>query len=165
MKTDRLALREGLEERLLRLGFEVVRIEWAGHPRRPIVRLRIEHADPARPVTLDDCARVSRALEPWLDRQESLADSYLLEVSSPGLERPLTRDRDFNRFRGRRVALKGNGPLHGAATRLEGELLGLDTGADGTASVALRLPTGDEIRLSRDRIAGARLVHEWGRPR
>ncbi len=165
MKTDRLTLRAGLEERLLRMGFEVVRVDWAGHPRRPVIRLRIEHLDPARPVTLDDCAGASRGLEPWLDRQESLADTYVLEVSSPGLERPLTRTRDFDRFRGRRVAVKGNSALHGAQTRVEGELLGLETDDEGTASVALRLSTGDEVRLPRDLISGARLVHEWGRSR
>ncbi len=163
MKTDRLALRAELEAQLRRLGFEIVQIEWAGHSRRPIIRLRIEHADPALPLTLDDCARASRSLEPWLDRQESLSDHYLLEVSSPGLERPLTRDRDFDRFRGRRVAVQGSSALHGEATRIEGELLGLEAAADGTPTVALRLSAGEELRLPRERITGARLVPDWGR--
>ena len=101
-------LQTGFEARLARIGFELVQLEWAGHARRPVIRLRVEHEASDRVVSLDDCATVSRHMESWLDREATLPDHYVLEVSSPGLERPLTRDKDFRRFRGRRVVLKGS---------------------------------------------------------
>ena len=69
---------------------------------------------------------VSRALEPWLDEHEGLSERYVLEVSSPGVDRPLVRARDFERFRGERIAVQGDDVLVDRARRLEGELLGLE---------------------------------------
>lgn len=161
MRPDRLELQKGFEDRLSHLGYELVQVEWAGHVRRPVIRLRVEHEPPDRPVSLDDCASVSRHMEAWLDREEALPDSYVLEVSSPGLERPLTRGRDFQRFRGRRVAVKGREELVGRSVHLEGELLGMVRGADGAEKVLLRLNGGDEVEVSRTNIEGARLIHDW----
>ncbi len=142
------------------LGFELVDIRWGGSKRRPALRVRIDRSGstPGNGVTVDDCAQVSRALEPWLDEREDLPERYVLEVSSPGVDRPLLRDRDYQRFRGERVAVKGHDILAGRARRLEGELLGLDEGA---AAVKLRLPDGDEVSIPRDEIAGANLVFTW----
>ena len=115
-----------------------------------------------RPVSVGDCAQVSRALEAWLDEDPSVPDRYVLEVSSPGIERPLVRKRDYERFRGQRVAVtrrKGLGELGKLGRRVEGELLGLE-GAD---AIRLRLSGGDEVRISLDEVEGARLVHEWKR--
>ena len=161
MKPNRLELQKGFEDRLARLGLELVQLEWAGHVRRPVIRLRVEHAVPDRPVSLDDCASVSRQMEAWLDREEGFPANYVLEVSSPGLERPLTRGKDFQRFRGRRVAVKGREELVGRAVRLEGELLGMARGVDGAEMVLLRLNGGDEVEVPRASIEGARLVHDW----
>ncbi len=161
MKSNRLELRAGFEERLARLGFELVQLEWAGRARRPVIRLRVEHEAQDRAVSLDDCAKVSRHMESWLDREATLADRYVLEVSSPGLERPLTRDRDFQRFRGRRVVVKGSEVLCGLSARLEGELLGLAPGKDGAAVVLLRLAGGDRVEVPRAAVKGAHLVHDW----
>jgi ribosome maturation factor RimP len=111
---------------------------------------------------VDDCAKVSRALEPWLDGREDLPERYVLEVSSPGVDRPLLRDRDYERFRGEWVAIKGHDVLAGRARRLEGELLGLE-GEGGTAAVRLRLQDGDEVSIPRESIAGANLVFTWKR--
>ncbi len=151
-----------LEARVEALGFELVDVRWGGGSRRPSLRVRIDRPDatPGHGVTVDDCARVSRALEPWLDAREDLPERYVLEVSSPGVDRPLLRDRDFERFRGERVAVKGHDILAGKARRLEGELLGLE-GEGGGSAVRLRLPDGDEVRIPRNEIAGANLVFTW----
>lgn len=161
MKSNRLEIQTGFEERLADLGFVLVQLEWAGNAHRPVIRLRVEHQDADRPVSLDDCATVSRHLESWLDRDASFSDRYVLEVSSPGLERPLIRDSDFQRFRGRRVAVNGVEVLCDRSTRLEGELLGLAPGKDGGAVVLLRLARGDEVAVRRASISGAHLVHDW----
>lgn len=161
MRPNRLELQKGFEDRLSRLGFELVQVEWAGHVRRPVIRMRVEREALDRPVSLADCASVSRHMEAWLDGEEGLPGSYVLEVSSPGLERPLTRGKDFQRFRGRRVAVKGAEELAGRSVRLEGELLGMARGADGAETVLLRLNGGDEVEVPRASIEGARLIHDW----
>ncbi len=110
---------------------------------------------------MDDCAAVSRALEPWLDAHEGLSERYVLEVSSPGVERPLVRARDFERFRGERIAVDGEDVLAGRARRLEGELVGLEGGGTEAEAVVLRLEDGDEVRVPRSEIRKAHLVFTW----
>ena len=153
------ALDEELEARTGDLGFDVVQLDWAGNRTRPILRLRIERQALDRPVSLGDCAEVSRALEAWLDEDPRVPERYVLEVSSPGVERPLRTKRDFDRFRGSQVLVTGTQVLCGRGKRLQGELLGLDD-ADGEA-VRLRLNGGDEVRIPREEVEGARLVYEW----
>lgn len=163
-------LERELEERVAALGYELVEVERAGSKTRPILRIRIDlpAATPAPEagarlpgVTLDDCARVSRALQPMLDERLDPGERHVLEVSSPGVERPLVRRRDFERFAGREVALKGYAPLAGRTRRLEGELLGLVERA-GEEHVRLRLEDGEEVTVSREDIARAHLVFRWG---
>lgn len=161
MKTNRAGFQEELETRLSGLGYELVQLDWAGSPVRPIIRLRVEREALDRPVSLDDCATVSRGIEAWLDEDAGVSERYVLEVSSPGLERPLTRDRDFRRFRGRRIAVTGTLTLHGQSSHLEGELLGLGGGDCGTESIRLRLTGGNEVEVPRSSVAAARLVHDW----
>jgi ribosome maturation factor RimP len=112
-------------------------------------------------VTVADCAVVSRALEPWLDGFEGLSDRYVLEVSSPGVDRPLVRGRDFERFRGEQVAVKGHEVLLGRSNRLEGELLGLTGEGSEAEAVLLRLSDGEEVRIPRAEIRKAHLVFKW----
>lgn len=162
MKTSREGIREELEVRLSGLGYELVQLDWAGSAVRPVIRLRVEREALDRPVSLDDCATVSRGIEAWLDEDARMPERYVLEVSSPGLERPLTRDRDFRRFRGRRIAVTGTETLHGRSARLEGELLGLGDGDGAAGSIRLRLNGGREVEVERSRVSAARLVHDWG---
>jgi ribosome maturation factor RimP len=157
-----------IERRVEELGFEMVELERAGDRRRPILRLSIDRPDsvPGQPgVSLDDCTAVSRALEPHLDAREDLAKSYVLEVSSPGVERPLVRRRDWERFAGRPVALRGKAALAGRAKRLEGTLLGLKASEDGADAVALRLEDGAEVSVPLAEIDRANLVFRWERPK
>ena len=152
-----------LDGRVADLGYELVDVRWGGSGKRPLLKLRIDRPDskPGSGVTVDECATVSRALEPWLDAHEALSQRYVLEVSSPGVDRPLVRPRDFDRFRGERVAVVGHEVLAGRSTRLEGELIGLhDVGSEGEA-VTLRLPNGDEVDVPRSQIRRVNLVFEW----
>jgi ribosome maturation factor RimP len=151
-----------MERRVEEMGYELVEMEQVGTPRRPILRLRIDRPEstPGSGVTVEDCSRVSRALEEWLDESGTLPATYVLEVSSPGVERPLVRPRDFQRFAGQEVALRGRAPLAGRARRLEGELIGL-RGEGGEERVALRLPGGEEVEIPRGEITRAHLVYRW----
>lgn len=155
-----------LEERAEELGFEIVEIEWAGTSHRPVIRLRIDRLGGSGPapgdgVTIDDCTRVSRALEAYLDESGAVPEKYVLEVSSPGVERPLIRPRDFERFAGQEIAVRGRVPLAGRAKRLEGELLGL-SGEGPEERVRLRLAGGEEVEIPRSEINKANLVFRWG---
>lgn len=79
------------------MGFECVKLEVVGSPRHPVVRLFI---DKEGGVTVGECARVSRAIALVLDREDPFPNSYLLEVSSPGSNRPLVTEAHFQRFAG-----------------------------------------------------------------
>ncbi len=158
------SLEPRIEARVATLGFELVELERAGSRTRPVLRIRIDRpdAEPGHGITLEDCAGVSRALESFLEEDEALGARYVLEVSSPGLERPLVRKRDFERFAGREVALKGYAPLAGRSRRLEGELLGLE-GEGEAARVRLRLDDGETVSVPRGEIARAHLIFRWDR--
>ncbi len=154
-----------LERRLAEMGYELVELEQAGSRARPILRVYLDRPDsrPGEPaVSVDDCTRVSRALEPWLDEREGLSERYLLEVSSPGVERPLVRPRDWQRFAGEPVAVRGKAVLAGRAKRLEGELLGLE-GDAGAERVRLRLEGGEEVEVPLADIERGNLVFRWER--
>ncbi len=169
------------EGRLLDLGIDLVSMDWAGSRNRPVIRLRIERSpmgdapmgdapmgdapmgdapmgDPP-PVTVDDCARVSRALEGWLDEHDEIPERYVLEVSSPGVERPLTRPGDWERFTGEPVVVQGYGVLAERSSRLEAELLGFDSEPEPT--VRLRLGDGAEVEVPLTDIKGAHLLFKW----
>ena len=154
-----------MERRIDDLGYELVEIRWGGSGKRPMLKVRIDRQDsiPGEGVTVDECAEVSRALEPWLDEHESRSERYVLEVSSPGVDRPLVRARDFVRFRGEKVAVMSRGQeiLAEKATRLEGELLGLADEGTESESVLLRLPDGEEVSVPRSEIRKAHLVFTW----
>jgi len=91
--------------RLGERGFELVDLRLGGSARRPHLSLRIDwvEAVPGRRVTVDDCAAVSRALEAWLDETDLGGGRYILEVSSPGIDRPLRTTAEWQRFLGQAV--------------------------------------------------------------
>jgi len=155
-------LERELERRVEALGFEFVELERTGTRARPILRLRIDREDsePGKGVTVEDCARVTRELEPYLDGRPELGERYVLEVSSPGVERPLLRRRDFERFAGHEIAVRGRAVLAGRSRRLEGELLGL-VGESDDERVRLRLNDGEVIEIPRREIDRAHLVFRW----
>jgi ribosome maturation factor RimP len=155
-----------LEARIEALSMELVDVEWGGSGRRPVLRIRVDFPDsePGRGVTVHDCARVSRELEPWLDGHDALPERYVLEVSSPGVERPLKRRRDFERFAGQEVVIRGHGPLGGTGSnRIQGVLEGVEVegGAGEEFAVSVRTKEGDTVRVVRDEISRANLVFRW----
>ncbi len=105
-------------------GFELVEVEYRREGGRWVVRLYID-----RPggVTLDDCAKVSRQVGDLLEVSDLIEHGYTLEVSSPGLDRPLRSERDWERYQGRHVRLKTFGPVDGRKN-FRGRLLGLREG-------------------------------------
>lgn len=157
-------LEEELETRVEALGYEMVELERAGSRSRPILRVRIDRpeadAEEGKGITLEDCTLVTRGLEEYLDQLTTLSSRYVLEVSSPGLDRPLVRRRDFERFAGREVAIRGKKVLAERARRLEGELLGIEE-RDGTDLVRLKLGNGDVVEVPRREVDRAHLVYRW----
>jgi len=103
------------------------------------------------PMTVDDCAAISRTASAVLDVEDPLAGSYTLEVSSPGIDRPLVRPKDFERFAGREVKAETGAPIDGRR-RFRGRLLGIDG-----AMVRIALPEGT-VTLPYDAIHKAHLV-------
>lgn len=99
-----------LEPGVRALGFELVDVELSGRGRHAVLRVYI---DGPEGVTVDDCADVSRQLSGILDVEDPIPERYVLEVSSPGLDRPLTKREDFQRFIGEEVKVRTRRPLDG----------------------------------------------------
>ena len=133
------------------LRLEIVDVEFRREAGGRVVRVFI---DKPGGVTLDDCQAMSRLLGDKLDEVDPIEDSYTLEVSSPGVERPLTKPRYFVRFAGHTVQVRTYGPVEGRRN-FKGELLGLEGGA-----VVLRID-GEERRIPVDQVAKAHLVAEF----
>ncbi len=104
-------------------GYEIVRVLIFGSHRARL-QVMLERRDGAA-VVVDDCARASRLIEAILDVEDPLKGSYVLEVSSPGIDRPLTRLRDFERFAGFEARIETRWPVDGRR-RFKGRLLGVD---------------------------------------
>jgi ribosome maturation factor RimP len=155
-------LEQIVESLLARMGYELVDLEQAGRGTRPILRLKIDRSEsePGSGVTVDECARVSRALEEVLDGREDLSASYVLEVSSPGVERPLRKRRDFERSLGKEISLRGFAKLAGSSTRVEGVLLGSERAGE-DERLRIRTASGSELEIPRSAVAKASLVFRW----
>ncbi len=105
------------------MGYDIVRVLLSGK-QRPRLQIMAERQDGAGMV-VKDCVALSRAIEAILDVEDPIAEGYELEVSSPGIDRPLTRAADFERFSGFEVKLETTEPLNGQR-RWAGRLLGLE---------------------------------------
>lgn len=114
-------LMELLEPAVAAMGCELIGIIYRGSPKNALLRLYI---DKPGGVDLDDCTRVSHHVSGVLDVEDPIRTSYTLEVSSPGLDRPIFKPSDYNRFAGERVRLRLQPPLDGRR-RLAGVLRGL----------------------------------------
>lgn len=121
------------------LGYDFVDLEWRHEAGTWVLRIFIDHQDPGDLAKLDeivaishvDCSRVSQALSTALDEVDVIHVHYTMEVSSPGLDRPLRREADFRRFVGRKASIKTKHPLmEGAVPRRNfgGTLMGVDSG-------------------------------------
>ncbi len=153
------ALEALIEPVVTGLGYDLVGVEYLGRGRSGLLRVYI---DLPGGVTVEDCERVSHQVSGLLDVEDPIPGSYHLEVSSPGLDRPLFKARDFARFAGRRAQLRLARPLEGrleGRRRVTGTLRGLEEGEAGTR-VRLALDEGGELSLDLEEIDSARLVPE-----
>lgn len=133
-----------------RWGLELVGLDIVGEGRRTLLRVNVEGPDG---VTVEACARISEELSRALDLHDPVPHAYTLEVSSPGLDRPLRGEEDFRRFAGRKVEVTTRELVDGRR-RWRGRLLGLDGGAvvvEVDAQIA---------RLPLEHVAAAHLVVE-----
>lgn len=131
------------------MGYELVRVQLS-HGGRPVLQVMAERADGAA-MTVDDCAEISHSVSVLLDAEDPIIEAYTLEVSSPGIDRPLTRPRDFERFAGFEARIETHDAIAGRR-RFKGRLLGL---AEGMVSIDVEKET---VRLPFEAIAKARLV-------
>ena len=97
-------LQDLLEPAITGLGYEVVRILTIGQ-KNPTLQIMIDRLD-GKDITVEDCATVSRTISTVLDEKDPIKDQYSLEVSSPGLDRPLTKIEHFKRFSGYEVRIE-----------------------------------------------------------
>jgi ribosome maturation factor RimP len=148
---------EGLVEAL---GFALVSLERGGSRRRPLLRLKVERPEdpPERSsLTVDDCAVISRAVR---ERFEAIGDEgdWILEVSSPGVERPLSRESDWERFAGLRVRVRGYAPLDREDKQIEGTLLGLTAEGEAKERRAILDLDGRRVEVALSAVARANLA-------
>ncbi|NUB26389.1 ribosome maturation factor RimP [Azospirillum brasilense] len=131
------------------MGYELVRVQLTGG-QRMVLQVMAERADGA-PMTVEDCADISRAISAVLDVEDPIKSAYTLEVSSPGIDRPLTRLKDFERFAGFEAKLETRLAVDGRK-RFKGMLKGVEDGL-----VCVESEQG-AARLEFDNILRAKLV-------
>jgi ribosome maturation factor RimP len=139
------------------LGLDLFELRQRGSSSRPILDVRIDRSDGGN-VTVDDCAVASRALEARLDREATLGERYVLEVSSPGIERPLRNADDWRRFAGRKAVITADA-VGGTA---EVEIEGAEDAPAGAVGI-VRTARGSEVRVPLNDIRHARLAFHWKR--
>jgi len=157
LDTDLLQL-SGLEARIAGLiaptltdmGFELVRVAVLGRE-TPTVQIMADRADGSL-INVDDCEAISHAVGAVLDVDDPIPGAWNLEVSSAGIDRPLTREKDWNRFAGHLAKAEVNIPVDGRK-RFSGIVLGASE-----AKGRLRLDDGTEVALDLAEIRRARLV-------
>lgn len=143
-----------IEAPLNDLGFQLVRVVISG---RDGTTVQIMAERPDGTMTVEDCALVSRNISPLLDAHDPIEGRYTLEVSSPGIDRPLARVSDFEAWSGHEAKIETREPIEGRK-RFRGLLKGLDSNAN---EVRVTLPAdqgGATIGLPIEGIAEARLV-------
>ena len=131
------------------MGLELVRVRYGG-PGRPTLQIMIERTD-REFLTVDECALASKAVSALLDIEDPVGGAYNLEVSSPGLDRPLTRIADYQRFAGFEAKIDVMEPIDGRK-RIRGELVGVEN-----ENVQIR-QTGDCLIVPFSIIKKAKLV-------
>ncbi len=138
------------------LGFELVDLRRTGTIQRPILQVRVDRPDsrPGQGVTAEDCAGISRSLERFLESRAMVGPRYVLEVSSPGLERPLRWPEHWRRFVGQRARVR--------APALGGRRVVQIVAVPDDRHVVVRGDDGGETTLLLDEVAEANLVVDWG---
>lgn len=156
---DRLIKETGLDARVAQivrpsleaLGFRLVRVRVSGQ-NGCTVQVMAEREDGT--FTIEDCEAVSQAISPALDVDDPIGRAYHLEVSSPGLDRPLVREADFVRWSGHEAKLETAIPIEGRR-RFRGQLLGV---ADGKVKIRLAELGAATVELPLTEMSDARLI-------
>lgn len=144
-------LAEIILPRLAAMGFELVRVRMLGRE-RPTVQIMADRADGTQ-ITIDDCEAISHQIGAVLDVEDIVPGAWTLEVSSAGIDRPLTRVKDWNRFSGHAAKVELAVPLPDGRRRFSGIVLGAAEGQG-----RLRLEDGQEVAVPLADIKTARLV-------
>ena len=138
-----------IEPSLAAMGYRLVRVLITGG-RRATLQVMAERLDDL-PITHDDCTGISRSVSALLDVADPIAGAYTLEISSPGIDRPLVRVEDYDRFSGLEAKIELTTPLNGRR-RFRGRLAGAAEGV-----IRLLIEEG-EVRLPFDAVVRAKLV-------
>ena len=147
---DTVALTEVIEPEVEALGYRLVRVAMIGGTSDPTLQVMAESPE-TRQLKLEDCERISRRLSEVLDERDPIDGSYRLEVSSPGIDRPLTRRSDYADWAGHEARLKLEETLAGAK-QLSGTIKGIDKDV-----VLLATPKGDR-EIPFESISSAKLL-------
>ncbi len=132
---------------------EIVEVQLRGAGKARLLRVYI---DKPGGVTHEDCALLSERLGKLLDEEDAIpGDSYTLEVSSPGLDRKLTKPRDFERVVGQKIKVAVHQPIRGQ-TRFEGQLKELACGV-----LEIETPSGELLQVPLEQVQKANLKFEW----
>lgn len=135
--------------KIAEMGYELDEVEYVKEYGNMVLTLYI---DSENGVTIDDCEKVSRAIDPILDENDPIEEAYYLSVSSIGIDRPLKKDRDFERNMGKKLQVKLYAPIN-----REKELLGILTGYDGE-SFTISVEKMGEVTIKRK---DAALIRPW----
>lgn len=135
------------------LGYRLVRAKVSG---RDGCTVQIMAERPDGSFTIDDCEAASRALSPALDVEDPIASAYRLELSSPGIDRPLVRRTDFERFAGHEVKVEMEFPVDGRK-RFRGQIVGAE-GSDAVIRIGDAPDERQTVRLPIGDMADAKLV-------
>ena len=144
------------------LGYDLVELRVGGSKSRPVLDVRIERADGEK-ITVDDCARASRAIEARLDEGNLVGTKYVLEVSSPGVERPLRNAADWKRFVGRDAVINSHpaDSVPGLSSK-EIRIAGVE-GDAGAEVIVVEDAKGSTLRVPLAAVTKARLAFNWKR--
>lgn len=140
---------EEIVSQILSSEYELVDVEYVKEGKTRYLRIYI---DKGGQMSLKDCEQLSRIISEKLDQQDPIKENYLLEVSSPGLDRPLKKPRDFQREKGKEVEIKLYQPQNGKK-EMEGTLLGLNEEDEVEIDIQ-----GEKMRIKRKEIALIRLA-------
>jgi ribosome maturation factor RimP len=144
------------------LGLELFEFKIGGSKGRPVLDVRVEREDGER-VTVDDCAAASRVIEMRLDAKDFGGKRYVLEVSSPGIERPLRNAKDWRRFVGANAVVTTNVVGDWAGRRTDEVVIAGVEGDAGQEIVIVHDERGDERRFPLAAVEKARLAFHWKR--
>ncbi len=139
-----------VESMLLHMGYELVRITILGRE-RPTVQIMADRADGAQ-INVEDCETISHQVSAMIDVEDPIPGAWNLEVSSAGIDRPLTRAKDWNRFAGHLARAETQFPV-GGRKRFSGIVLGADD-----EIARMRLDDGTEVELKLAELRRAKLV-------